>query len=108
MALRSTHLWLCRIALGVYCILIVSSYWLLLSDVETTVRLVGSDVGCSLSAIECDWLSFTIDKALGVAVIGLAGVAQFATGWLHRDRALIIAAFAAVAHLTVLELLLNP
>lgn len=105
---RSSLLWLCRIVLGVYCILIVSSYWLQLSDLDTTIRLVGSDVGCSLSVIECNWLSFSLDKAVCVAVIGLAGVAQFATEWRHRDRALIIAALAAVAHLTVLQLLLNP
>jgi hypothetical protein len=106
--LRSTLLWLCRIVLGVYCILMLSSYWSLLSDVDTTVRLVGSDVGCSLSAIECNWLIFGVDKVFGMAVIVLAGVAQFATRWRHRDRASIMAALAAVAHLSILRVLLNP
>lgn len=107
-ALRSTLLlWLCRIVLVAYCILLVSSYWSMLSDVDTTIRLVGSDVGCSLSAIDCNWLNFSLDKIVGMTVIGLAGVAQFATRWRHRDRTLLIATLAAGAHLIALQVLLN-
>jgi hypothetical protein len=87
--LRSILLWTCRIVLGVYCVLVVSSYWSMLSDLDTTARLVGSEVGCSISVVQCNWLAFGIDRR-------------------NRYRALIVAALAAVAHLAVLQVLLNP
>lgn len=100
--------WLCRIILVAYGILMVLSYGLLLGDTDTTIRLVGSDVGCSISAVDCNWFNFTLDKVVGIAVLGTAGAAQFATKWRHRDRAMLAAAVAACVHLVVLQVLLNP
>jgi hypothetical protein len=106
--LRSILWWTCRIVLGVYCVLVVSSYWSMLSDLDTTARLVGSEVGCSISVVQCNWLAFGIDQIVGVVVIGSAVAALFAVQWRNRYRALIVAALAAVAHLAVLQVLLNP
>lgn len=75
---------------------------------ETTIRLVGSDVGCSLSAIECNWINFTIEKVVGAVVIAVAGIAEIARKWRYRKRALASAAILAIAHLIALRLLFNP
>lgn len=107
-ALNPVLLWACRIILIVYAILVASSYWSMLTDIETTKRLVGSDVGCSLSAVDCNWLYFGLDKLVGTAVIAVACIASCATKWHLRDRALVIAALAAVTHLVVLQAILNP
>lgn len=93
--------------LFVYSILMLLSYWSQLADIETTVRLVGSDVGCSLSAIECNWFNFAIEKIVGVAVIGLAGSSLFLRK-IQRDRIIIGATLLAIAHLVVSWLLFNP
>jgi hypothetical protein len=83
-------------------------YWSQLADIGTTIRLVGSDVGCSLSAIDCDWISFTVEKVVGVTVICVAGATQIATKWHHRNWVQVSAAIAAIAHLIALQMLFNP
>lgn len=101
-------MWVSRAILVAYGILVLSSYWSQLSDIDTTLRLVESDVGCSLTAIDCNWLNFAIDKIVGMAVIGFAFVAQLWSSWRHRDRVQIGAAIVAMVHLIALQALLNP
>lgn len=99
--------WACRIVLVAYGILMLSGYWSQLADTETTVRLVGSDVGCSLSAIDCNWFNFILDKIVGVAAIGFAGAAQFLSKWRHRNRVQVAAAIVAIVHVITLQMLLS-
>jgi hypothetical protein len=100
--------WTSRVILVAYGVLMLGGYWSQLTDIGTTIRLVGSDVGCSLSAIDCNWLNFTVEKVVGVTVIGAAVAAQIATKWQHRNWVQVSAAIAAIAHLIALQLLLNP
>jgi len=86
----------------------VSGFWSQLSDVTTTMRLVGSDVGCSLSLVDCNWVNFTIEKIVAVVVIGSAGVAQLATKWRYRSSTQVSAAVIAIVHLIALQVLSNP
>jgi hypothetical protein len=100
--------WGCRIVLLAYSALMLSSYWSQLTDLETTIRLVGSDVGCSLSAIQCNWLNFAIDKAVGICAIGVGLSAELARAWRYRLHALFGATTLALTHLAVGWILFNP
>jgi hypothetical protein len=100
--------WGCRLILLVYGTLMFSSYWSQLADPETTIRLVGSDVGCSLSAIDCSWLNFAIDKAVGTCTIAVAAAAEIARAWRYRLHARSGATIAALAHMAVGWVLFNP
>ena len=84
------------------------SYWSQLTDLETTIRLVGSDLGCSLSAIDCNWLNFAIDKAVGICAIGVGASAELARGWRYRLHALLGATALALMHVAVGWILFNP
>ena len=100
--------WMSRVVLLIYGALMLAGYWSELRDLDTTIRLVGSDVGCSLSAIDRNWLNFALEKAVGLAVMVTAIGAQFATGWRVRNCVQTGAAVVAVTHLVPLWMLLNP
>lgn len=99
--------WASWVMLTAYCAYVLLSWWSQLTDLETTVRLVGSDVGCSLSAISCSWISFAVDKIVGLAILAATIGALFLPGR-RRDKALNVAAVLAAVHLIASWLFFNP
>jgi hypothetical protein len=99
--------WASWVMLAAYCAYVLLSWWSQLTDLETTVRLVGSDVGCSLSAINCNWVSFAIDKIIGLAILAATIGALFLPKR-RRNKTLNVAAVLAAVHLIALWWSFNP
>lgn len=108
MSLPLFLVWTSRVILVAYGILTLAGYWSQLSDFRTTIRIVGSDVGCALSVADCSWLGWIAEKVVGLGVIGVSIGAQSATTWRYRDYAQVAAAAVAILHLIGLRMLLNP
>jgi hypothetical protein len=104
---RAARAWASRVVLAAYCSYVLLSWWSQLTDLETTVRLVGSDVGCSLSVINCNWISFAIDKIVGLAILAATIGALFLPNR-RRDKTLNVAAVLAAVHLIALWWSFNP
>lgn len=99
--------WASRVMLAAYCAYVLLSWWSQLTDLETTVRLVGSDVGCSLSAINCNWIGFAVDKIVGLAILAATIGALFLPER-QRDKTVSVAAVLAAVHLIALWWSFNP
>ena len=78
-----------------------------LADWETSLRYVGSDVACSLSAIDCSWTTVTISFLTGVATIGLALYSLFLRSR-RRDYVVVGGFCLAGLHWFVNWLLFTP
>jgi hypothetical protein len=105
---RSGLAWTSRLILVAYAAVVLFGLWVRLSDIDTTMRIIGSDRACAETQVECSWVYFVIDRALSVFIICVAVGAQVATTWRDRDRAQVVAAVAAVAHFVVQKILYTP
>lgn len=91
-----------------YSALMLLGYWSVLSDMGTTMRIVGSDRACAETPIHCNWLSFAADKTVSVAIVSTALISLFAIKCEHRHRVQMGAAIAAVAHFGTNWMLYTP
>ena len=97
--------WTSRAVLIAYGIIVLSGYWSMLVEPETTAKLVGGEAGCSHSLVDCGWVAFAIEKAVGLAILGTATATQLVARWRRKHGVLLAITLLAIAHLIVLRLL---